>query len=131
MPDEREFERADADLDKMLKYRFRDKERERSNRASGMVEAAQGTARRCLPYPSHQRIAWVGPPWDKVRAYVCLNCHAAASEPEIKDRGLPYENDPFDECPDWIIHDIMNLDLQRQATTNATTFGGLGGLVKP
>ncbi len=126
-----DFERADAEVDKMLKYRFRDKERERSNRAAGMAEQAQGTRRRCLPYPSHQRIAWVGPPWDKVRAYVCLTCNAAASEPEIRERGLKYEVDPFDECPDWIIHEIMDLDLQRQGGTNPSTFGGLGGIVHP
>ena len=106
----RAFRDSQADVEKMLRYRYADKERERSNRAAGLHERAVGTRRRCLPYPSHQSIAWVGPPYDKIRAYVCLNCNAAASEPEIKDRG--YE---FDTIPDYAIHTIFDLDLERQS----------------
>ena len=105
---------AFKEVEKLLKFRFWDKERERSNRAAGLVVAAQGTTRRC-PL-RHDHIAWSGPPYDAVRAYVCLRCNAAACEPEIKDRGFD-----FDTVPDWIIEDILDLDLQRQT---GTFFGG-------
>ena len=110
---------AHADLEKKLHYRFWDKERERSNRASGLAESAYGTKRRCPLL--HDQIAWSGPPHDKIRAYVCLRCNAAASEPEIKHMGFE-----FDTCPDWIIKSILDMDLQRQAKGNAKTFGGFG-----
>ena len=101
----------------MLQYRFHDKERERSNRASGMADLARGSKRRC-PL-QHDQIAWSGPPHDTVRAYVCLRCNAMASEPEIKHLG--YE---FDTVPDGIITSVMDMDLQRQAQGNPTTFFG-------
>lgn len=107
-----------TEVEKMLKYRFWDKERERSNRAAALVEAARGTVRRC-PL-RHDMIAWSGPPHDAVRAYVCLRCNAAASEPEIKDRGFDFQT-----IPDWEITKILDLDLQRQsALGNKTFFGG-------
>ena len=108
-----------AEVEKLLKYRFHDKERERSQRASALVELARGTTRRCPM--RHDRIAWSGPPHDKVRTYICLRCNAAACEPEIRDRGYD-----FDTCPDWIIDDILDLDLQRQAEGNRKMFGGFG-----
>ena len=109
-------------VEKMLRYRFRDKERERSQRAHGLAQAARGTKRRCPM--RHDTIAWSGPPHDSVRAYVCLRCNAAVSEPEIKDRGFD-----FDTIPDWEILRILDLDLQRQADMgNPTFFGGLGGI---
>ena len=100
------------EVEKWSKYRFWDKERERSNRAAGMA-AAGVTARRCIM--RHDQIAWVGPPHDSIRAYVCLRCSAYASEPEIKDRGFTFE-----EIPDWEIDAILDLDLQRQATGSKT-----------
>ena len=111
---------AFKEVEKLLKYRFWDKGRERSNRAAALVELALGTKRRCPM--RHDRIAWSGPPHDAIRAYVCLRCNAAACEPEIKDRGFE-----FDTVPDWIIHEILDLDLRRQADGNRTVFGGLGG----
>ena len=104
---------ASKEVDKWSKYRFWDKERERSNRAAAMA-ANWRVAARCIM--RHDQIAWVGPPHDPIRAYVCLRCHAAASEPEIKDRGFTFE-----EIPDWEIDAILNLDLQRQAS-NPKTF---------
>ena len=98
------------EVEKLLKYRFGDKERERSNRAAGMAEAGRVVAR-CVM--RHDQIAWVGPPHDAIRAYVCLRCHGAACEPEIVDRGFD-----FDTVPDWIIHEILDLDLERQAKGN-------------
>lgn len=115
------FEQADNEVEKMLKYRYDDKERERSNRAANMAVEALGTRRRC-PL-RHQRIAWSGPPHDLIRCYICLDCNAAASEPEIKDRGYDFET-----VPDWIIDDILDLDLQRQAQGNPAFFGGMGGI---
>lgn len=109
-----------AEVEKLLKYRFHDKERERSQRASGMAELARGTKRRC-PL-RHQTIAWSGPPHDKIRCYICLNCNAAASEPEIRDRGFEFET-----IPDWEIITILDLDLQRQAEGDSRVFGGLHG----
>ena len=109
------------EVEKLLKSRFWDKERERSNRAHGLHEAAYGAKRRC-PL-RHQRIAWSGPPHDKIRCYICLDCNAAASEPEIKDRGMD-----FDTVPDFIIHAIFDADLERQAAANSKpfSFGGSG-----
>lgn len=113
---------AFAEVEKMLKHRFWDKERERSQRAAGLAELAKGTKRRC-PL-RHDMIAWSGPPHDEVRAYICLRCNAAASEPEIKDRGYD-----FDTAPDWIIDEIFDLDLQRQSVLgNPASFRGMGGL---
>ena len=111
---------AFAEVEKLLKAKFWDKERERSNRAAGLADMAQGTTRRCPM--RHDQIAWSGPPHDRIRAYVCLRCNAAACEPEIKDRGFDFET-----VPDWIIHEILDLDLQRQAKGNPKFFGGFGG----
>ena len=108
------------EVEKLLKYRFWDKERERSNRAAGMVEAAYGTRRRC-PL-NHDQIAWSGPPHDKIRTYICLRCNACACEPEIRDMGFDFQT-----VPDWIILQIMDTDLQRQAAGSPKMFGGLGG----
>jgi hypothetical protein len=108
------------EVEKMLKYRFWDKERERSNRAAGLAEAAQGSKRRC-PL-RHDWIAWSGPPHDPIRTYVCLRCNACACEPEIRDRGFDFDTVLLEE-----IHAIMDLDLQRQAEGSPKMFGGLGG----
>ena len=103
------------EVEKMLHFRFWDKERERSQRAAALAEIAKGTRRRC-PL-RHDMIAWSGPPHDPIRCYVCLRCNAAASEPEIKDRGYDFET-----VPDWIIDEILDLDLQRQSEINAKQF---------
>ena len=108
------------EVEKLLHFRFWDKERERSNRAAALVALAQGTKRRCPM--RHDTLAWSGPPHDKVRAYVCLRCNAAASEPEIKHMGYDFET-----VPDWIILSILDMDLERQAEGNKKMFGGLGG----
>lgn len=109
------------EVEKRLKYRYFDKERERSNHAKKLVDLAQGTRRLC-PL-NHDQIAWVGPPHDKVRAYVCLRCNAAACEPEIKDYGSEFET-----VGDWVIKQILDADLQRQANGNPKSFGRLTGL---
>ena len=103
------------EVEKMLHYRFHDKERERSQRAALLAAQARGSLRRC-PL-RHDMIAWSGPPHDEIRCYICLRCNAAASEPEIKDRGYD-----FDTVPDWIITEILDLDLKRQAETNPKQF---------
>lgn len=95
------------EVEKMLHYRFWDKERERSNRAAGMANAGR-IAIRCPM--RHDQIAWVGPPHDRVRAYVCIRCHGAACEAEIRDRGFDFET-----VPDWELDKIFDLDLERQA----------------
>lgn len=102
------------EVEKRLHYKFWDKGRERSNRAAGMA-AAGAIAPRCIM--KHDQIAYSGPPDDRIRAYVCLRCHAAACEPEIIDHGFS-----FQECPDWIMYEILDLDLQRQAQGNPRTF---------
>lgn len=113
---------AFKEVERMLKYKWHDKERERSNRAAGMVEAARGTRRRCPM--RHDLLAWSGPPHDEVRAYVCLRCNAAACEPEIKDRGFDFET-----IPDWEIYKILDEDLRRQDELgNPRQFGGFGGM---
>jgi hypothetical protein len=114
------------EVQKRMFYKFGDKERQRSNRANEIREAG-ATARQC--FMRHDQIAWSGPqhngiratmghPPEKVLAYVCLRCGAAAADPEIKDRGWE-----FDTIPDWEIHTIMDLDLERQASGTSTTFG--------
>ena len=109
-------------VEQMLKHRFWDKARERSNRAAALVENARGTKRRC-PL-RHNTIAYSGPPHDLIRCYVCLLCNAAASEPEIKDRGCDFET-----VPDWILDAIFDLDLKRQSDMGTKThFAGFGGL---
>lgn len=107
------------EVERMLHFRYHDKERERSNRAAALAEAARGTRRRC-PL-RHDMIAWSGPPHDSVRAYVCLRCNAAASEPEIKDRGFDFET-----IPDWEIAKILDLDLERQSVMGSpkSFYGG-------
>lgn len=109
-----------AEVEKRLKYRFHDKERERSNRASGLADIARGTKRLCPM--RHDRIAWSGPPHDTVRSYVCLRCNAMASEAEIVDRGYD-----FDLVGDWIIKAILDSDLERQAEGNSSFFGMFRG----
>ena len=109
-----------AEAEKQMKYRAGHKEQERSNRAAGLHDLSLGTRRGCPM--RHDKIAWVGPPHDAVRGYVCLWCNAAASEPEIKDLG--YE---FDLVSDTMIHAIMDEDLIRQAGSNAKQFGGFSG----
>ena len=103
------------EVEKMLHYRFWDKERERSQRAAALAEAARGTRRRCPM--RHDQIAWSGPPHDPIRCYICLRCNAAASEPEIRDRGYDFETVPIE-----IIDEILDLDLQRQSEINAKQF---------
>ena len=68
------------EVEKLLHYRFWDKQRERSNRAAGMAQAAYGTKRRC-PI-RHDTMSYSGPPDDEIRAYICLSCCAVACEPE-------------------------------------------------
>ena len=87
------------DLEKRLKYRFRDKERERSNHAT---QIAAGGVRPSCP-TRHNRIARSGPPHDLVQAITCLDCQGFVTEPEMKDRGYR-----FDDCPDWIFFGIMD-----------------------
>ena len=99
-------------VEKRSKYRFSDKERERSNHAK-LLHDAGPVGRRCLR--QHQQIAYSGPPHDKIRAYVCLDCHAAASEPEIKDRGFE-----FATIHDSELDKILDLDLERQQQGSRT-----------
>lgn len=103
------------EVEKLLQHRFWDKERERSNRAAGMAAAGRIVVRCAM---NHDQIAWVGPPHDPIRAYVCLRCHAAASEPEIRDRGFQFET-----IMDTEIMKIFELDLERQAKGNSRSFG--------
>lgn len=120
-----DYDKANSEVDKMLQYRFHGKERERSNHANLLRQQAQGTTRICAM--RHSEIAWSGPPHDAIRCYICRWCGAAASEPEIKDKG--YE---FDTVPDFVIDTILDLDLQRQSTGgNKVFFGGLGGFGGP
>jgi len=102
-------------VEERLKYKWWDKGRERSNRAKAMMDGGRIMAR-CVMH--HDTIAYSGPPDDKIRAYVCLICHAAACEPEIIDLGST-----FDECPLSMIHAIMDQDLIRQAAGNTRNFG--------
>lgn len=94
------------EVEKRMRYRWKDKERERSNRARGYVLGG-AIAHRCVM--RHDQIAWSGPPHDIIRHYVCLRCHAAASEPEIKYYGHEFETITLEQ-----IHEIMDLDLERQ-----------------
>ena len=94
-------------VEKRLKYRFWDKERERSNHAVQLQEA--GVTRPRCP---HLRIAWSGPPHNAVQAITCLDCQSFATEPEMRDQGFD-----FNDCPDWIFFAIMD---ERAAKRNQT-----------
>lgn len=102
------------EVEKRLLYRWWDKGRERSNHARQFADGGR-VAVRCLR--RHDTLAYSGPPYDPVRTYVCLHCHAAACEPEIRDRGFEFET-----IPDWEIHKILDLDLDRQARGNPRSF---------
>lgn len=102
-------------VEKRSKYRFWDKERERSNHAALLHEAGP-VGRRCLL--RHPRIAISGPPHDPIRAYVCLECHAAACEPEIKDKGWEFET-----ITQEAMDEILDLDLERQYQQQGLTRG--------
>ena len=105
---------AFKEVEKLLWYKYHDKERERSNRAARLAASGRNAAR-CIM--KHDQIAWVGPPHDAIRSYVCLRCHAAACEPEIKDRGFDFET-----IPDWELDTILDLDLERQTKGNTKMF---------
>ena len=107
-------------VEKLLHYRYWDKGRERSNRTTALYQGARGTKRTCPM--RHNRICLTGPPHDQIRAYICLWCNAGACEPEIVVRGFD-----FNTVPDWIIYEILDLDLQRQAELNSKMFGGFQG----
>jgi hypothetical protein len=92
------------EIEKKLKYRFWDKERERSNHAVRLQEA--GVIR---PRCKHERTAWSGPPHDIVQCITCLDCQSFVTEPEMKDRGFDFEN-----CPDFVFHAIMDERAKRQ-----------------
>ena len=105
------------EVEKGLQYKYGDKERERSNRASGLADLARGLSRSC-PL-RHDKVAWTGPPHDAVQAWVCLDCKAVCCEPEVVDRGYD-----FATVPDWIVEEILDLDLKRQSTMgNPASFG--------
>ena len=106
--------------EKMMHYRFRDKERERSNRAAKIARELRGSYRRCPSFPPHDVVVWSGPPHDAIQAWVCRFCGAVASEPEIKDRGVD-----FSAATSELIEEIMDLDLQRQGNAMQFTTGGL------
>ena len=103
------------EVEKRLKYKFWDKERERSNHAVALASQARGTVRTC-PL-RHNRIAISGPPHDEIRSYICLECKAVACEPEIVDMGFDFET-----IPDFEIDKILDEDLRRQAEGNPTVF---------
>ena len=90
-------------VEKRLKYRFWDKERERSQRAAGLAD--KGPVVPLCPR-NHDTIAWSGPPHNKVRCYTCLHCNVYISEPEIRDKGLEFET-----IADWQMHQMMDEKL--------------------
>ena len=69
-------------IEKRLRYRFWDKERERSNRAAAMAD--RGPQRPLCPL-QHNTLVYSGPPHDVVRRYVCAHCNADATEGAIKE----------------------------------------------
>lgn len=113
------IEKANQTILKRLQSRFWDKDRERSNRAAGMRDGGI-TMPTCVM--RHDTIAYSGPPHDAVKAYICLHCHGAACEPEIKDRGYGFATIPLEA-----IHAIMDDDVERQRKGNAHNFA-MGGI---
>lgn len=111
---------AFKDVEKRMKYRFWDKERERSERSYGLAD--RGPIAPSCPL-GHQSFAWSGPPYNKERLYVCITCGAYCSEDMIKDMGYL-----FDTVPDYIIYDLMNeVARQKYMKGDPIFFGGLGG----
>jgi hypothetical protein len=114
-------EDINALIEKRAKYRFWDKERERSNRA---VRIQEGGPKPFCP-TQHNRIAWSGPPHDIVQSITCLDCGAWATEPEMKDQGFD-----FNTCPDWIFHRIMESRIKLvhyQGNPKQFYVGGING----
>lgn len=91
-------------IEKQSRYRFWDKERERSNHA---VRIQEGGPRPSCP-THHQRIAWSGPPHDLIQSITCLDCGSWATEPEMRDMGFD-----FNDCPDWIYIQILDARIKR------------------
>lgn len=114
----REGWNTQREVEKRMKYRFWDKERRRSNRANAQAEKGFMAAICAL---RHSDIAWSGPPHDKILRYVCVTCNMYASEDMIKDMGFD-----FNECPDFIIHDLMDEGLKQQAVGNFVSRSGNG-----
>ena len=102
-----------AEIEKRSRYRFWDKERERSNHA---VRIQEGEWRPACP-GKHQRVAWSGPPHDIIETITCIDCGAFASKPEMADRGYD-----FNDCPDWIYLEIMDEKQARQRAGNMKMF---------
>lgn len=103
-------------VEKRLKYRFGHRYEQQSNKAAqmaGVRDTPAYSAGKCVW--RHKEVTWSGPPFDPIRAWVCNYCHAAACEPEIKDRGYDFE-----EVPDWILEEILDLDIKRQAQGSKT-----------
>src|SRR3990167_2952856 len=99
-------------VERRLAYRFGHRYEEQSNKAAQMAEAGASVtpayaAGKCVW--RHKDVTWSGPPHDPIRAWVCNYCHAAACEPEIKDRGYD-----FDTVSDYVLEEILDLDLKRQ-----------------
>ena len=107
---------AFKEVEKRLKYKFWDKERERSNRAARLADGIHNRAIARCP-SAHDRVAWSGQPHDSIRAWICLQCHAVACEPEIKDMGYD-----FDTVPDWIMDTVLDNDLVRQSERKITSY---------
>ena len=103
-------------VEKALKYKFWDKERERSNHATQI--AGRGPLVRCPT--RHNNIAWSGPPHDLVEAITCLDCGTSVSKLEMADRGYD-----FNLCPDWIYIEMMDEKIVLKHTKGDPTMFGL------
>jgi len=98
---------AFKDVEKRMKYRFWDKERQRSNRAAAKADRVPIGV---LCPLRHDTIAWSGPPHDSVLRYVCVHCGSYASEHMIKHMGYDFET-----VPDYVLHNLMDEMLRQNA----------------
>ena len=107
-------------IEKRLRYRFHDKERERSQRAAGMAD--RGPTAALCPL-RHRDTAWSGPPHNSVRQVTCLTCFATATEFHVKEMGYHFDDRGTGDCPDYVIEDLMDEELrQRFERGNPTVF---------
>ena len=113
------FEKANAELEKRLKYRFWRKAEERPAHAAAIAAITDRANPGFCPR-NHDQMAYAGPPFPYVgeqMRYVCLFCGETASWDECRERGFQFE-----PPPDFVIQDIMNLKLQAKAKHKGILF---------
>lgn len=105
------YKAVQREIDHALHYRFWDKPREQSNRFGNLAD--RGDAAPLCP-TRHDKLAYSGPPHDKVMRIICMRCTSYASADEIRERGYHFDG-PELNCPELVLCDIMDRKLRKKA----------------